>query len=113
MPCTVTCYIRFTKSEHVMAKQTAVNPSEETIRIGPLGIRFLLTGEDTNGSVSVFEVTVPAGQKLAAPAHKNDAFEETLLGIAGTLTWKFECKAIAVGTGQDVCISRGAVHRFD
>ena len=39
---------------------TRVNPSEETIRIGPLGIRFLLTGDDSRGSVSVFEVFVPA-----------------------------------------------------
>lgn len=96
-----------------MAKQTAVNPSEETFRIGPLGIRFLLTGKDTNGSVSVFEVTVPAGQKLAAPAHKNDAYEETLYGIAGTLIWTIDGNAVAVGPGQAVCIPRGAVHRFD
>lgn len=96
-----------------MTKQPAVNPSEETIRIGPLGIRFLLTGEDTNGSVSVFEVTVPAGQKLAAPAHKNDAYEETLYGIKGTLTWTVDGKAISVGPGQAVCIPRGAVHRFE
>lgn len=96
-----------------MAMQTTVNPSEEIIRIGPLGIRFLLTGEDTNGSVSVFEVTVPAGQKLAAPAHMNDAYEETLYGIAGTLTWTVNGQAIAVGPGQAVCIPRGAVHRFD
>lgn len=66
-----------------MGTKSAVNPSEETIRIGPLVIRFLLTGDDTNGIVSVFEVTVPAGQKLAAPAHKNDADEETLYGIVG------------------------------
>ncbi len=46
-----------------MGTQAAVNPSEETIRIGPLDIRFLLTADDTNGAVSVFEVTVPAGQK--------------------------------------------------
>ncbi len=96
-----------------MAKQMAVNPSEEIISIGPLGIRFLLTGEDTNGSMSVFEVTVPAGQKLAAPAHKNDAYKETLHRIAGTLTWTIDGKAIAVGPGQAVCIPRGAVHRFD
>lgn len=96
-----------------MAKLAAVNPSEETIRIGSLGIRFLLTGDDTNGSVSVFEVTVPAGQRLAAPAHKNDAYEETLYGIVGTLTWTIDGKAIAVGPGQAVCIPRGAVHRFD
>ena len=49
-----------------------VNPSEETIKIGPLDIRFLLTGDDSNGSASVFEVLVPVGQKLAAPAHTND-----------------------------------------
>ncbi len=96
-----------------MAKPSTVNPAEEIIRIGPLAIRFLLTGEDTNGSVSVFEVTVPAGQKLAAPAHKNDTYEETLYGIAGTLTWTIDGKAIDVGPGQAVCIPRGAVHRFD
>ena len=96
-----------------MTKQAAVNPSEETIRIGPLSIRFLLTGDDTNGSVSVFEVTVPAGQKLTAPAHKNDAYEETLYGITGTLTWTIDGRAIAVGPGQAVCIPRGAIHRFD
>lgn len=96
-----------------MPVQPTVNPSEETIRIGPLGIRFLLTGNDTNGSVSVFEVTVPAGQKLAAPAHKNDAYEETLYGIEGVLTWTVDGNAIEVGPGQALCIPRGAIHRFD
>jgi len=96
-----------------MATQASLNPSEETIRIGPLGIRFLLTGDDTEGSVSVFEVTVPAGQKLAAPAHRNDAYEETLYGIEGVLTWTIDGKAIEVGPGQALCIPRGAVHRFD
>lgn len=96
-----------------MANRISVNPSEETIRIGPLGIRFLVTGEDTQGNVSVFEMTVPAGQKLAAPAHKNDAYEETLYGIQGALTWTIDGKAITVGPGQALCIPRGAVHRFD
>jgi hypothetical protein len=54
-------------------RTTRLNPSEETIKIGPLGIRFLLTGDDSNGGVSVFEVLVPAGQKLAAPAHNGGA----------------------------------------
>ena len=96
-----------------MAKPSTVNPAEEIIRIGPLAIRFLLTGEHTNGSASVFEVTVPARQKLAAPAHKNDTYEETLYGIEGTLTWTIDGNAIDVGPGQAVCIPRGAVHRFD
>lgn len=96
-----------------MAKSSTVNPAEEIIRIGPLAIRFLLTGENTNGSVSVFEVTVPARQKLAAPAHMNDAYEETLYGLTGTLTWTIDGNAIDVGPGEAVCIPRGAVHRFD
>ena len=90
-----------------------VNPSEQTIKIGPLAIRFLLTGNDSSGSVSVFEVLVPVGQKLAAPAHKNDAFEEILYGIAGVLTWTVDGTPIEVGPGQALCIPRGAVHRFD
>src|SRR5437762_13425575 len=90
-----------------------VNASEETIKIGPLGVRFLLTSDDSNGSGSVFEVLVPVGQKLAAPAHKNDAYEEILYGIEGVLTWTVDGRPIEVGPGQALCIPRGAVHRFD
>jgi len=96
-----------------MISTTTVNPSEETIPIGPITIHFLLTREDTSGSVSVFEMMVPAGVKLAAPAHKNNAYEETLYGIEGNLTWTIDGKPIEVGPGQAVCIPRGAVHRFD
>ncbi len=92
---------------------TRVNPSQETIEIGPLRIRVLLTGDDSNGSVSVFEVFVPAGQKLAAPAHKNNAYEEVLYGIEGALTWTVDGTPVEVGPGQALCIPRGAVHRFD
>jgi quercetin dioxygenase-like cupin family protein len=90
-----------------------VNPSEETIKIGPIAIRFLITGDDSNSSVSVFEFQVPFGQKLQAPAHKNDAYEETLYGIKGVLTWTVDGTPIEVGPGQALCIPRGAVHRFD
>jgi quercetin dioxygenase-like cupin family protein len=92
---------------------TKVNASEETIKIGPLGIRFLLTGDDSSGSASVFEVLVPVGQKLAAPAHKNDTYKEILYGIEGVLTWTVDGTPIEVGPGQALCIPRGAVHRFD
>ena len=39
-------------------------------------------------------MTVPAGQKLAAPAHRNDAYEETLYGIEGVLTWTIDGEPI-------------------
>jgi hypothetical protein len=81
-------------------RTTRVNPSEETINIGPLGIRFPLTGDDSNASVSVFEVLVPAGQKLAAPAHKNDAWEEMLYGIEDVLTGRLTARPSRLVPGR-------------
>lgn len=101
------------KGVHMQHGTIRVNASDETIKIGPLGIRFLVTGGDSNGSASVFEMRVPVGQKLAAPAHKNDAYEEILYGIEGVLTWTVDGTPIDVGPGQALCIPRGAVHRFD
>jgi quercetin dioxygenase-like cupin family protein len=89
-----------------------VNPSEETIKIGGLGIRFLLASDQTNGNASVFELFVPAGQKLPGPPHKNDSYEEILYGIEGVLTWMVNGKPVDVGPGQALCIPRGAVHGF-
>jgi quercetin dioxygenase-like cupin family protein len=99
----------------MITQKIGVNPSEETIQIGATGIeiRFLLTREDTNGSASVFEVYIPAGVKIPAPAHKNNAYEEILYGIEGVLTWTVDGTPIPVGPGQTLCIPRGAVHRFD
>ena len=99
-----------------MAPQTTdvyVNPSDEIIRLGPLAVRFLITGEDASGTVALFELTVPAAQRLAAPAHSHDHFEETIYGIEGVLTWTVDGKRIDVGPGQALCIPRGAIHRFD
>ena len=90
-----------------------VNPSDETIRLGPLAVRFLITGENSNASVAAFEVSVPSGQRLAAPAHSHDHYEETIYGIDGVLTWTVDGKQIDVGPGQALCIPRGAFHRFD
>jgi quercetin dioxygenase-like cupin family protein len=90
-----------------------VNPSAEFIRLGPIAVRFLITGENSNGTVAAFEVIVPGGQRLAAPAHSHDHYEETIYGIEGVLTWTVDGKPIDVGPGQALCIPRGAVHRFD
>jgi quercetin dioxygenase-like cupin family protein len=89
------------------------NPSDETIHIGPLAVRFLITGDDATGSVALFELTVPAAQRLAGPAHSHDRYEETIYGIEGVLTWAVDGTPIEVGPGQALCVPRGAVHRFD
>jgi quercetin dioxygenase-like cupin family protein len=90
-----------------------VNPSDDTIRLGPLTVRFLLTGDHSGGSVAAFELVVPAAQRLTAPAHSHDQYEETIYGIAGVLTWTVDGTPIDVGPGQALCIPRGAIHRFD
>jgi len=90
-----------------------VNPSDETIRLGPLAVRFFIAGEESNGSVAAFELTVPGTQPLAAPAHSHDHYEETIYGLDGVLTWTIDGRQIDVGPGQALCIPRGAIHRFD
>ena len=90
-----------------------VNPSDETIRVGLLTVRFLVTGDNSSGSIAVFELTVPGAQRLLAPAHSHDHYEETIYGIDGALTWAVDGRQIEVGPGQALCIPRGAVHRFD
>ena len=86
--------------------------TSEEIRIGQVTIRFLLEGQASGGSVAVFEGDVPAGAKVPV-AHSHDAYEETIYGLEGVLTWTLDGRQIEVGPGQVLCIPRGAVHRFE
>ncbi len=90
-----------------------VNPADETFSAKGLAVRFLLTGDHSNDSIAAFELLVPASQRLPAPAHSHDHYEETIYGTEGVLTWTVDGKQIEVGPGQALCIPRGAVHRFD
>jgi len=82
------------------------------IKIGELQVRFLVEGEQSAGSVAVFEFDVPAGSKVAA-AHSHDGYEETIYGLEGVLTWTVEGVPTDVGPGEAIVIPRGAVHQFD
>jgi quercetin dioxygenase-like cupin family protein len=88
------------------------NPADETIHLGPLAVRFRATGADTNGSLALFELTVPGGARLAGPPHSHDHYEETIYGLAGVLTWTVDGTPIDVGPGEALPIRRGAVHHF-
>ena len=85
--------------------------TREEIKIGPLAIRFLVEGEESGGSVAVFEFDVPAGAKVPA-AHSHDGYEETIFGLEGVLTWTLEGTPTDVGPGEALLISRGVVHQF-
>jgi len=83
----------------------------ERIRIGQLEIRFLLEGS-AGGGLALFEFDVPANARVPI-AHSHDAYEETIYGLKGVLTWTVDGRTHNVGPGEVLCIPRGVVHRFD
>ncbi|MGD0745107.1 MAG: cupin domain-containing protein [Verrucomicrobiota bacterium] len=85
---------------------------DEIIRVGQIGIRFLLEAADTNGSVAMFEFTVPAGAKVPVP-HYHKAYDETIYGVEGVVTFTVEGKPVDIGPGETCFIPRGAVHGFN
>jgi quercetin dioxygenase-like cupin family protein len=83
----------------------------EIIRVGPIGIKFLLEGAETNGAMAMFEFTVPVGVKMPQP-HSHKFYDETVYGVEGVVTFVVEGKSVDVGPGESFFIPRGAVHGF-
>jgi quercetin dioxygenase-like cupin family protein len=86
--------------------------TSEEIKVGQLAIRFLLEGKASGGAVAMFEFDVPAGARVPI-AHSHDAYEETIYGLQGVLTFTVDGRKTDIGPGDVICIPRGAVHRFD
>jgi quercetin dioxygenase-like cupin family protein len=84
----------------------------EMIQVGQIGIRFLLESADTNGAVSMFEFTVPAGAKVPVP-HSHQHYDETIYGVAGVMTFTVAGKPLDIGPGESCFVPRGAVHGFN
>src|SRR6516162_3389383 len=83
----------------------------EVIRVGQIGIRFLLEATDTKGAVAMFEFTVPVGAKVPLP-HSHERYDETIYGVEGVITFTVDGKAVDIGLGESCFIPRGAVHGF-
>jgi quercetin dioxygenase-like cupin family protein len=83
----------------------------DSIKLGGIGIDFLVDAGDSDGSVTVFECTVAAGGKVPAP-HSHDGFEETIYGLEGVTTWAIDGEPRDVAPGEAICIRRGQVHGF-
>jgi quercetin dioxygenase-like cupin family protein len=86
--------------------------TREEITIGQMAIRFLVEGQESAGSVAIFEFDVPTGAKVPI-AHSHDGYEETIYGLEGVLTWTIDGDPTEVGPGEALCLRRGVVHRFD
>jgi quercetin dioxygenase-like cupin family protein len=84
----------------------------QEIKVGEVAIRFLVEGDQSAGSVALFEFDVPAGARVPV-AHSHDGYEETIYGLEGVLTWAVEGVPTDVGPGEALLIPRGAVHHFD
>src|SRR5436190_3007379 len=84
----------------------------ERIDLGGIAVEFLVEAEQSGGSVTVFECSVPAGANIPAP-HSHDAFEETVYGLEGTCTWMVDGETYEIGRGDALCIRRGQAHGFD
>ena len=83
----------------------------EPVNLGPITVHFSVEAEDSDGSVTVSRCDVQAGSGVPF-AHSHDAFEETIYGIEGTVTFTIDGEAIDIGPGEAVCIRRGQVHSF-
>lgn len=69
-----------------------------------------LTGEHTNGGLTVVEVTM--GPERMTPLHVHHREEETFLVLEGQLTFHIGEEEIAAGPGDLVVGPRGLPHRF-
>jgi quercetin dioxygenase-like cupin family protein len=84
----------------------------EMLQVGQIGIHFLLESADTNGSVAMFEFTVPVGVKVPLP-HYHKQYDETVYGVEGVMTFTVEGKGLDIGPGESCFVPRGAVHGFN
>ncbi|HKE80976.1 MAG TPA: cupin domain-containing protein [Solirubrobacteraceae bacterium] len=82
------------------------------IQVGAIAIDFLVDADDSGGSVTMFECSVPASAKVPMP-HSHDGFEETIYGLEGVCAWTVDGDAHEVGPGESICIRRGQVHGFE
>jgi quercetin dioxygenase-like cupin family protein len=82
------------------------------IQLGALTIRFLLEGEESGGTIAMFEFDVPARANVSTP-HYHDSYEETVYGLRGVLRWTLDGVVTEVGPGEALCVGRGVVHLFE
>lgn len=83
----------------------------ETVKMPSMELRFLHTPEETDGSLTMFEMHLFPGSRMPVSHHHRD-WEETVYGLTGTTTWTVDGRTVEVGPGESLFIERGIVHGF-
>ena len=86
--------------------------SQEIIDLNGMAIKFCLDEQDTNGKLTMFEVTVEPGTRMPAPHYHKD-FDETIYGLEGVCSYTIDGKPVEIGPGNFHFIPRGVVHGFE
>jgi mannose-6-phosphate isomerase-like protein (cupin superfamily) len=81
------------------------------IHVGSLSVTFLKSRHETQGSLDLFELTVPPHARLNVP-HLHRDYDETIIGMNGITTWTIRDKHVEVGSGQHLHIPRGTAHSY-
>ena len=81
------------------------------IHVGSLSVTFLKSRHETEGSLDLFELTIPAHARLSVP-HLHRDFDETVIGMNGIVTWTVRGELVKIGPGQQLHIPRGTAHSY-
>lgn len=80
------------------------------IRVGQLSINYVADGS-ANGSLGMFELTVPPGSNVPPP-HSHSNNEECVYVLAGTLRYTVGSETRDLTVGQSMSTPKGVVHAF-
>jgi quercetin dioxygenase-like cupin family protein len=80
------------------------------IKVGQLGIRYLMDGSQTS-SMGIFELTVPPASNVP-PSHSHSNNEEIVYVLEGTLRYTVGSDTRDLMPGQTMYTPRGVVHGF-
>ena len=81
------------------------------IHVGSLSVTFLKSRHETQGSLDLFELTIPPHASLNV-AHLHRDYDETIIGMNGIITWTIEGEKVKVSPGESLHIPRGTAHTY-
>ncbi len=82
-----------------------------TIRVGELSVTFIRTRHETGGAFDLFELTIPPFARLPLP-HIHRKYDETIIGVDGTMTWTLRDVPHQIQRGSTVFIPRNTPHFY-